>query len=384
MGPVSKLRLAAILAIATIASIASCSAGGDAPKHPGDSGAGAGSSGTNTGSGGADLTTGVGGGGGACQQLDVVFDPQIPTVLLLVDRSGSMFDINPDGNDFWDALKGAVLEVVKAKQSEVRFGLLTFTGIAGQECPLTTETPIALDNYDAIKTSYDAASVKPAMKLETPTAMVLVATAVPKLLGDTDPGAKYILFVTDGEPDRCDDSFAPCPRDDVVGAVQDAYAKGIGTLVFGLGLEANAQHLQDVANAGAGAPVMSPGDTALNACFAGNWANAKGTYAAAGGTTKYYTPDPTDAMALETALNAAVTGAKSCTFDLEGKIEVDLSHASEGKVYIDGEPVPYDSADGWSMSSPTQLVLNGEACAKLKAAMEGISFDFPCEIIEPK
>lgn len=363
---------------------AGCNAGGGGlTGSSGGSGGGGAGSGASAGNGGAgglgELTTGTGGTGGGCQQLDIVFEPQTPTVILLVDRSGSMFD-----NGSWEPLKAAALGVVKNTQDKVRYGLITFTGIAGQECPLTTETGIALGNHAEIAAAYDAASVKPGSKLETPTALTIEEKVVPKLLGVAEPGAKYIVFVTDGEPDRCDDGQPECARDDVVAAVQAARAQGITTFVFGLGPATFAQHLQDVANAGAGEMVASPGDNALYGCFGGDWVNAKGSYSPSGGTAHYFTPDPTDAMALETELSAAIAGTKSCTFDLQGKIEVDLENASDGKVFIDGMAVPYDAENGWSMATPTVLVLAGEACEALKKATEGISFDFPCDVIVPK
>src|SRR5262249_40564737 len=117
-----------------------------------------------------------------------------------------------------------------------------------QQCPLLTETGIALQNYAEIKAAYDAASIKPGPKLETPTGMTMNQNAIPKLASVQEPGGKYIVFVTDGEPDRCDDGTPECARDDVVAAVQSAYSMGISTLVFGLGPDAYAQHLQDVAN----------------------------------------------------------------------------------------------------------------------------------------
>ncbi|WP_437971034.1 vWA domain-containing protein [Sorangium sp. So ce260] len=316
---------------------------------------------------------GNGGAGGGCQQLDITFEPQIPTVMIVVDRSGSMYD-----SGYWAPLQTAVLNVVESLQAKVRFGFLTFTGIAPAQCPLLTGTDvIALDSHAAIAAAYEEASMRPGQKLETPTGMTFNETVIPDLVAFGEPGPKYILFVTDGEPDRCDDGPSVCARDDVVGAVQSAYAQGIGTFVFGLGDGDFAEHLQDVANAGAGQPVRRPQNTTQE-CFTG-----AGTYADAGGEAMYYTPDPTNATALENELNAAISGAQSCTFDLQGSIEVDLAHASEGLVLIDGTPVPYDEQNGWYMESPTQLVLAGDACEQLKSATQGISFDFPCEIIDP-
>ncbi|XXX81342.1 vWA domain-containing protein [Sorangium sp. So ce134] len=323
--------------------------------------------------GGLIATSGSGGAGGGCQQLDIAFEPQTPTVMIVVDRSGSMYD-----SGYWDPLKTAVLNVVESLQAKVRFGFLTFTGIAPDQCPLLSGTDvIALNSHADITAAYDEASMRPGQKLETPTGITFNETIIPDLVAFGEPGPKYILFVTDGEPDRCDDGPSVCARDDVVGAVQSAYDQGIGTFVFGLGDGAFAEHLQDLANAGAGQPVQRPQNT-NQACFTG-----AGTYADVGGTAMYYTPDPTNATALENELNAAISGAKSCTFDLQGSIAVDLDHASEGQVLIDGAPVPYDAQNGWTMESPTQLVLVGDACERLKAATQGISFDFPCEIIDP-
>jgi Mg-chelatase subunit ChlD len=365
--------------------VAGCTAGGGGHLSGGSgaTGGAAAGSGGSAGSAGSDVGGFASGSGGAttgsCQHEDIVFKQQTPTVLLLVDRSGSMFD-----NGSWEPLKTAALAVVKGTQDKVRYGLLTFTGIAPAQCPLTTETDIALNNYDVIQAAYEAASMKPGQKLETPTAMTIHTKAIPMLSNVMDPGGKYIVFVTDGEPDRCDDGIAECARDDVVGAVQDARKQGITTLVFGLGPATYKQHLQDVANAGAGEPVQSPGDTALYACFGGDWKNAKGAYSATGGAAKYYTPDPSDEAALETQLSLAIDGAKSCTFDLQGKIQVDLANASEGKVLIDGVPIPYDDMNGWHMLDATTLTLSGAACEALKKATKGISFDFPCDVIVPQ
>ncbi|WP_437491732.1 vWA domain-containing protein [Sorangium sp. So ce1014] len=325
------------------------------------------------GSGGGLISTSGSGGAGACQQLDITFEPQTPTVMIVVDRSGSMYD-----SGYWAPLQTAVLNVVESLQANVRFGFLTFTGVAPAQCPLLTGTDvIALNSHADIAAAYEEASVRPAQKLETPTGMTFNETVIPDLVAFGEPGPKYILFVTDGEPDRCDDGPSVCARDDVVGAVQSAYTQGIGTFVFGLGDGDFAEHLQDLANAGVGQPVRRPQNTQQD-CFTG-----AGTYADAGGSAMYYTPDPTNATALENELNAAISGAKSCTFDLQGSIAVDLDHASEGQVLIDGTPVPYDAQNGWTMESPTQLVLAGDACAQLKSATQGISFDFPCEIIDP-
>ena len=55
-----------------------------------------------------------------------------------------------------------------------------------------------------------------------------------ELKGITAPGDKYILFVTDGEPDYCGDGNVLCPPDAVVAELQALKANNITTIVFGL------------------------------------------------------------------------------------------------------------------------------------------------------
>ncbi|AUX42216.1 hypothetical protein SOCE26_036430 [Sorangium cellulosum] len=348
-------------------------AGGSSVSSGGGTGGAPGASSANTGGDGF-IDPGTGGAGGSCQQHEIPFTPQTPTVMIVVDRSGSMYD-----SGFWQPLQTAVLNVVQSLQDKVNFGFLTFTGVAPDQCPLLAGTDgFALGNYEAIAAAYEAASVKPPGKLETPTGSTFMNEVIPALLEFPEPGPKYILFVTDGEPDRCDDGPAVCARDDVVAAVQSAYAQGIGTWVFGLGEGSFAEHLQDVANAGAGQPVREPRDGTQNSCYLG-----AGTYAATGGTATFYTPEATNAAALEAELNAAISGAQSCTFDLQGEIEVDLDDpllGEPGQVKIDGQDVAYGMESGWYMASPTQLVLVGAACEQLKSATQGIEFNFPCEL----
>ncbi len=151
--------------------------------------------------------------GMGCQQLEVNFVPKTPTVFILVDRSGSMFD-----SMAWDPLRAGVLDVVvESSQADIRFGFGAFTGEVGQTCPMFDKVPIALNNSDAIADRLQEARQAPERR--DPTAKVL--TQVRDILkADSSPGDKYILFVTDGEPDYCDDPNPICPVDSVISALQ--------------------------------------------------------------------------------------------------------------------------------------------------------------------
>lgn len=309
----------------------------------------------------------------ACNELAITFKPETPTVLFLVDRSSSMFD-----SKYWEPLKAAVLEVIKGLEHEVRFGFVAYTGVNGGTCPmLNSVASITLGNAAAIEAAYNASSVDPrvesgGMKTETPTMWAIDAT-VPKLLAVTEPGSKYLVLVTDGEPDFCDDGREPCAKDLSVAAVQNAFTAGIGTFVLGLG-GVNPAPLQDLANAGAGQPVTMPTQD-LSYCGSNP---LKGTYAPTGGAAEVFSPAVTT-NALADQLRTVIAGVKSCTFQLDATLKIVPEQAGMGQVLLDGMPLTYQSPDGWQMKGNGAVELVGAACKQLQApTTKGIVFNFPC------
>src|SRR5207244_10127647 len=103
-----------------------------------------------------------------CQEGMFKFEPSIPSVYVLVDRSGSMFhcltgsttDVicSDPANTAWTKLKGAVEMVMSSLETQVRFGFATFTGTDpahGGTCPQISEVAPKLMNAAAIKAVYD-------------------------------------------------------------------------------------------------------------------------------------------------------------------------------------------------------------------------------------
>jgi hypothetical protein len=358
-----------------------------------------------------------------CQQAQRSFVPKIPTVFVLVDRSDTMFNDVTPGVSAWSALRTGVLEVMRDLDSSVRFGFGAFSGQGGQQCQLDAPlVPPALDNYEAVAQLYEPLE-KPVASKDTPTVLALRNVAQ-QLRADTAEGEKYILFVTDGEPDYCDDGNQLCPPDSVVGLLQSLSANvdaqgapqaPIQTLVFGVTSPSTSilpTVLQGFANAGAGQPVAPMLRNATdvydpNSLFdqcngVAGWAadfatTAKplmrgqsiGTYVtdpALAGTAQVYRPDPTDQAALTEQIRAALAGVKSCNFDLgEDGVQVDLERKDLGEkahVIVNGSPVPFDPVDGWSMLSETTVQLAGAACTSWRSPTieTSISFDFPCDI----
>jgi hypothetical protein len=399
--------------------VLACSAGGGGSKVDGVDNGGAGGFGAGAGAGGQGLVGGGATGGSgidldsgrqdapACQELTVVFERRIPTVFVLVDRSGTMFDVS-GGTNAWDPLRNAVLQVVQQLQAEVRFGFGAFTGEIGQTCPIFDKVDPALDNHAAIAQVYTGLG-RPT-KGETPSTLA-IPRARDALLADSGNGGKFILFVTDGEPDYCSDGDDVCPVDSVVYQLQELHKQQITTLILGLtttGQPVPAGGLEAWANAGRGQPVqifsvrgapqqiLTPIQIFYNCQNKPAWMadyNALGRsmqnptlgqYATPGGNAQVFRPTGLDQTALAAQISAALQGTKSCVFDLQGRIQVKLDKQDQGRVIINGTDVPFGQTDGWHMVTETQLVLEGGACARWQdPASTQIDFKFPCDVLIP-
>jgi hypothetical protein len=442
------------------------------------SSAGSGGSGATTGLGGSGATggttgtggrvTGTGGGGGdivitqdagpsdaaACQTADVMFAPTNPTVYLLVDRSGSMFhclmntanestgnticvnsqtNMTDPANTEWGNLKTAIEMVLPQLDSQVRFGFTTIWGqnpTGGGSCPslqgtLTDNVAPALNNATTIAAMYDSLqfptnSSQVGVKFETPMSESL-GNVTKALMADTDPGSKYIMLITDGQPDYCDDSNSLCAPDSVIWKLQTAAAAGIQTIVMGIQstlFDLAPGVLQAFANAGAGEPTLAPVRTGgstydfYDQCdgIAG-WASdlaAKGTAPARGdtlgtymttmGPTVPYTPSASDVTMLVAQLSKALSGVRSCVFDLS-QFTIDTTKLNEAQVYLVDNAgnknvltLDPSKTNGWYMDNittntqgtmvSTTLELFGSACDTLRSPNTvDIKFNFPCDLV---
>jgi hypothetical protein len=267
---------------------------------------------------------------------------------------------------------------------------------------LTDNVPPAVNNATTIMTKYDSLPPPPnstasGTKFESPSpaATQVVGQALGAI---TNPGEKYILLVTTGHADYCDDGPTLCGPDSVVWRIQANKAAGITTLVLGLELPIFDQPpgiLQAYANAGAGeatAPALTAGTDTFafyDQCSgttgwradltASGKPNARGStlgaYSAAAGPSRAYTTSAADQAALAARI-------KSCSFTLAGNLHVDTARLNLAHIRIGTTEIAQDATNGWSMPTDTQVVLNGAACTTWRTAGSGaIQFDFPCETI---
>jgi hypothetical protein len=342
---------------------------------------------------------GVGGDGAggvpSCIDVDVDFTPQIPTVLLLIDRSGSMNANNfgdavqaavdagtytlgdcPADNDWrWNVVRDVLMNptkgIVKPLEDRVRFGLSLYSSNNGQVkdgapeeidttkmCPVLIDVPIALGNHQAMLDQFKCNDIAD----DTPTGESLLAAAA-TLKAFKEPGPKVIVLATDGEPDSCEcpdfgnNMPAKCRvagvpamiKDQVVATAKDIHKDDITIHVINVSTPSEAslqQHLADVADAGGGQvyPGFSPG-------------------------------------ALSSAFDDIINGVRSCVIDLSG--EIAKGKESTGVITLDGDPLVLDDPDGWQVNTPSQIELLGDACDTIKSGDHALAIKFPCESFVP-
>ncbi len=328
------------------------------------------------------------GGGSSCIDIDVTFKPQTPTVVLLIDQSGSMgsdglFDDAPewdcpdtndqgthhDGNWRWNVARYVLMHpeegVVKPLEDKVRFGMAHYTSengsLNGGTCPMLDQTPIALNNHQAMLDNYHCSD----MVEDTPTGEALEAVATELALYD-EPGPKVIVLATDGEPDSCE-----CPDydDNDEGWLPDECKEPGKPNEVKEAVVAVAQAAHD--NDDITIHVINVGDDDPDS----NLSNHLEEVAMAGGGLSYL---GASASGLKQAFQDIVNGSRNCIIDLDGSIAE--GKETEGSIVLNGEKLELDDPNGWKMNSASQIELLGDACETIKTEDDPmLSIKFPCE-----
>jgi len=321
-----------------------------------------------------DTGPGTGGGGGdACVDLDVSLGKVEPTVLLLIDQSGSMtatdFKLADGGTtDRWTGMRDALLDpqasVIKQLQADVNFGAAFYTwdGKDISTCPQVDNVNFAINNFQAISAEWS--KLVPVNNTPTGDSIrkvtgvldggVLAPTGLATVRTD---GPKILVLITDGDPDSC---LTKGKNEDpsqaiAVAATQDAFKAGIKTYVIAVSTEIQPANQQQIANAGLGLDPKA-------------------------GKAPYYLAQTQSALA--TAFNNIIVGARSCTFTLNGNIEA--GQESKGSVSLNGGNLPYNDPNGWKVNSPTEVEVTGTACTTIKTQPDAnLKMSFPCGSFTP-
>jgi len=307
--------------------------------------------------------------GDACVDVELKLTHITPTVVLLVDQSGSMSDPFVGTDSRWVVLRKTLMDptgIVMTLQGSIAFGLSLYTwrradGIA--TCPEVTSVAPGLNNYASIDAVYEAAN-----PIEgTPTGNAIrkvvgldgTGNVIPGgLAADTSPGPKIVILATDGNPDSCE-SFGgndAASQTRAVQATQAAYTAGVKTFVVAVGDQISEVNQQEIANAGAGQPVST-------------------------GTAPYYRT--TNQAQLAQALTTIVLAFRSCKFTLHGAINP--GSESSGTVTLNGKPLVYQGPDGWRLNGPGELEVLGAACEIVKSSTKAdLVVTFPCGTAVPR
>lgn len=295
------------------------------------------------------------------------------TVLLVVDRSGSMADLTIEGVQKWQALLGALNMVLPRVEANLRVGLVVFPA----QLPSGTVNPTAMQ---VCHVAQDI-TVQPALNNATRILTTLVAQppvgATPTHAGIaaaerwfmTDPdrdGARYILLATDGGPNcnlasalpcRCTSSNSALCTDSAnmfarlncldenppVEAIGRLNQSGIPTYVLGLaGVESFTDVLNRMADAGGRART---------------------------GATRYYN------VATSADLTREFTTITSGLIECRFRLNAPPPDPTLVDVRLDGRSLIHDvmRRDGWDWSddSHTEILFYGDTCDDIRAATGG-------------
>jgi hypothetical protein len=272
--------------------------------------------------------------------------PTTPSIALLIDRFGSMADpFSGGGVSKYDAVNTALVGpqgVVTKLQDKVYFGAALFS--SDTPCPTLTAVPRALNNKAMISTLIG--SNGPGGSTPTPPS---IDAEVADFVAHPPPAHSppIIVLATDGLPNSCGNGNTNTRPQSVI-AAKTSYAAGIRLFILSVGDQVAAQHLQDMANAGAGVTAGQPNAP----YFQGN-----------------------DPASLAAAFQQIIGGVLSCDLTLTGQI--DPAQAMSGTVQLNGMTLHYGT--DWVVVNGTTIQLIGAACTTLKSsANPTVDASFPC------
>jgi von Willebrand factor type A domain len=338
---------------------------------------------TAAGSGSGTGTAGKGGAGAVkmrsadrCVEGNANASRVAPRVILLLDGSCSMStDYPADGAESasecvsnprgrWAALHNALLDpmtgVVPKLQSLVQFGLVVF-GTSGT-CPIPAgHTPVkpALNNLAAVSSSMPA--VQPGQFTPTGPALNWVyENMIDEYTPDSNNGPQIVILATDGEPNSCDGGGGGGRRggganyQPSIDAVKNGTSKGVTTYIISLADAAGSfhDHLQQLADLG------DPG--------------------AAGHAMLYAPSSPAE---LSQALQTLVGGAVGCDIVLDGSLMPGTE--CQGIVQVNGTKVACNDPNGYKVTDPRHIRLQGKSCELLMDTTALVEARFPCSSLSP-
>jgi len=206
---------------------------------------------TEEGSGGKSATGGQSTGGGGNGECD-------PHVLILLQRTGTMFETPALENNWWTAVAAALDsdedDLLDEYAPRLDLSLSTFfvesdSGMCPDGDTKEGLEPDSLTDFLAEQAADFEAAREAEIKVDGPLPEA-IAKGVEQLGSEGD---RYLLVVSTGFPDTCDAADQQCLAEDALAAAQQAYEQGVKLrLVYFLDKYASTAYPQGLANAGDG------------------------------------------------------------------------------------------------------------------------------------
>jgi Mg-chelatase subunit ChlD len=279
-------------------------------------------------------------GANVCEQLETAARPVIPEVLVVLDRSGSMF------GERWTQVTLAIDKLIAAFPN-YRFGLSMYPAV-GEELDCKAGKLDVKPEDMTSKAIHDVLFAPEAVAIQdhgyTPTASTLRAAKayfdMPVL---DDVHDRYVLLITDGQPNcnAAGPTLATADVDATLQALTELAKEKVPSFVFGYRTE--------------------------------DFATVMNQLAVAGGTEHHYAVED-DAQILA-AFDQIDNSIVSCSFALEH----DAPGAEFVRVLLDGKELTY-GANGFTMPNARTVALSDKTCATLKdGGVHGVKVLVECE-----
>ena len=278
----------------------------------------------------------------SCPAVNFSATPVIPSISLLIDRSGSMAE-SIGNQSRYSAVRDSLVGsngVVTALENRAHFGASLYSTDA--PCPRLYSVPRAMGNRNTIAQLIDGQSPGG----NTPTGPSIEQATAAFLATPPPAGSPpVIVLATDGLPNGCNGGNGEAAS---INAAAAAFAADIRLFVLAVGNGINDGHLQAVANAGAGVQAGQP-----NAPF-------------------FVANTPQD---LRAAFDQIIGSVVSCELSIDGTI--DESQAAAGTVVANGVTLTFGT--DWELVNGNVIRLVGQACTNLKASPNPqVTASFPC------
>ncbi len=309
-----------------------------------------------------------------------------PLLYFVMDASGSMSEIASGQQSRYQLLEAAAVDLVSKLGGTVRVGAAVFPKQSTNKdtCAAGTEV-MAPAHGGAATTAAFKAAIAVGQSGGTPTAATLEGLAPKFANAAKDPeGIEAVLLVTDGGP-NCD-LTATCSASECIPNIDGLCPVNVanccdpasgGTGGNCLDKVATLQAIQHVVKGGAKLYVIG---LAVGSAYEGTLEQMALLGGGAQATAPfYYRVD--DLQKLEDTFRTIVSGLVSCDYKLlDPPTEQDLTN-----VYLDGTLLLQDPQNGWVWMGNDEIVLVGDACAKLKSgAVSDVQVVSGCPTETPK